>query len=64
MKEKVQLGDEETVEQIWDNAHMLYFSGYPATSDHRPFQPSMTGHNGVRRFCSSMHPGWARSVIR
>lgn len=41
IKEKLQLSDEETVEQIRENAYMQYFLGYRAFSDDRPFDPSM-----------------------
>lgn len=57
IKEKLQLSDEETVEQIRENPYLQYFLGYHAFSDDLPFDPSMAGHNGVRRCCSPKHPG-------
>jgi transposase, IS5 family len=44
IKEKLQLSDEETVEQIRENPYLQYFLGYPAFSDDRPFDPSMLVH--------------------
>ena len=41
IKEKLQLSDEETVEQIRENPYLQYFLGYPAFSDDRPFDPAM-----------------------
>ena len=44
IKEKLQLSDEETVEQIRENPYLQYFLGYKAFSDDRPFDPSMLVH--------------------
>ena len=44
IKEKLQLSDEETVEQIRENPYLQYFLGYSAFSDDRPFDPSMLVH--------------------
>jgi transposase, IS5 family len=44
IKEKLQLSDEETVEQIRENPYLQYFLGYQAFSDDRPFDPSMLVH--------------------
>jgi hypothetical protein len=44
IKEKLQLSDEETVEQIRENPYLQYFLGYRAFSDDRPFDPSMMVH--------------------
>jgi transposase, IS5 family len=44
IKEKLQLSDEETVEQIRENQYLQYFLGYTAFSDDRPFDPSMLVH--------------------
>lgn len=41
IKEKLQLSDEETVEQIRENPYLQYFLGYKAFTDDRPFDPSM-----------------------
>lgn len=44
IKEKLQLSDEETVEQIRENPYLQYFLGYTAFTDDRPFDPSMFVH--------------------
>ncbi|MDA3950372.1 MAG: IS5 family transposase [Spirochaeta sp.] len=44
IKEKLQLSDDETVEQIRENPYLQYFLGYKAFSDDRPFDPSMLVH--------------------
>lgn len=44
IKEKLQLSDEETVEQIRENPYLQYFLGYEAFSDERPFDSSLLVH--------------------
>lgn len=44
IKEKLQLSDEETVEQIRENPYLQYFLGYKAFTDTRPFDPPMFVH--------------------
>ena len=44
IKEKLQLSDEETVEQIRKNPYLQHFPGYQAFSDDRLFDPSMLVH--------------------
>ena len=44
IKEKLGLTDEETVEQIRENAYLQYLLGWEAFCDERPFDPSMMVH--------------------
>lgn len=50
IKEKLQLSDEEVVEQIRENPYLQYFLGYSAFTDTQPFDPSMFVH--FRRRCT------------
>lgn len=44
IKEKLGLTDEETVEQIRENAYLQYLLGWEAYRDEQPFDPSMMVH--------------------
>jgi hypothetical protein len=44
IKEKLGLSDEETVEQIRENAYLQYLLGWEAFRDEPPFDPSMMVH--------------------
>ena len=44
IKEKLQLSDEEAVQQIEENPYLQYFLGFPEYKDSRPFDPSMYVH--------------------
>jgi len=44
IKEKLQISDEETVEQIKENPYLQYFIGMEGFRDEAPFDPSMMVH--------------------
>ena len=44
IKEKLQLSDEEAVEQIEENPYLQFFLGFPEYQQARPFDPSMYVH--------------------
>ena len=44
IKQRLGLSDEETVEQIRDNAYMQFFLGFAGYSSKSPFDPSMMVH--------------------
>jgi hypothetical protein len=44
IKLRIGLTDEETVEQIRENAYMQFFLGFAGYSNNAPFDPSMMGH--------------------
>ena len=44
IKQRLGLTDEETVEQIRENAYMQYFLGFACYSSKAPFDPSMMVH--------------------
>lgn len=44
IKQRLGLSDEETVEQIRENAYMQYFLGFAGYSNKAPFDPSMMVH--------------------
>ena len=44
IKQRLGLSDEETVEQIRENAYMQFFLGFAGYSSKAPFDPSMMVH--------------------
>jgi hypothetical protein len=44
IKQRLGLSDEETVEQIRENAYMQFFLGFAGYSSKSPFDPSMMVH--------------------
>ena len=44
IKQRLDLSDEETVEQIRENAYMQFFLGFAGYSSKSPFDPSMMVH--------------------
>ena len=57
IKEKLQITDEETVEQIRENHYLQYLIGMEGYQDKQPFDPSMAGRN-PSDCCSPRQPGW------
>ena len=48
IKQRLGLTDEETVEQIRDNAYMQFFLGFAGYSSKAPFDPSLMVHSRKR----------------
>jgi IS5 family transposase len=44
IKQRLGLANEESVHQIWENAYMKFFLGFPGHSSKVPFDPSMMVH--------------------
>lgn len=44
IKEKLQISDEETVDQIRENPYLQYFTGMKGYQDEAPFDPSLMVH--------------------
>ena len=44
IKEKLQISDEETVEQIRENPYLQFFTGLESYVDEAPFDPSLMVH--------------------
>lgn len=61
IKQRLGLTDEETVEQIRDNAYMQFFLGFAGYSSKAPFDPSMMVH--FRKRFSEEDLGWMPAVL-